>query len=117
MKRRHPSLSSSGCPLEDDMMNIPDLPWSVPLRVRLQCGVERTFSSVYEAVDFLENEWPLRNGEWYERAIGLCRDALNRLAPAALAREAFAAACLEAGMPIAAQRPASLAPAARRKAA
>ncbi|WP_337184357.1 DUF982 domain-containing protein [Shinella sp.] len=98
-------------------MNIPDLPWSVPLRVRLQCGVERTFSSVYEAVDFLENEWPLRNGAWYERAIGLCRDALSRLAPAALAREAFAAACLEAGMPIVAQRPAGLTPATRRKAA
>jgi hypothetical protein len=89
-------------------MNIPDLPWPVPLVVRLQCGVERTFSSVYEALDFLENEWPLRRGERYERAVRLCRGALNKQTPSAVAREAFVCACLEAGMPVVARPPASV---------
>lgn len=81
-------------------MNIPDLPWSVPLTIRLQCGLERTFASVYEALDFLENEWPMRRGQRYERAVRTCRGALNKSTPAAVAREAFIAACLEAGMPL-----------------
>jgi hypothetical protein len=68
--------------------------------VRLSNGLERTFTSVYEAVDFLENEWPLRTGERYERALRTCRRALNRMTPAAVAREAFIGACLEAGMPL-----------------
>jgi len=89
-------------------MNIPDLPWSAPLHVRLQCGVERTFSSVYEALDFLENEWPLRKGERYERALRLCRGALNKFTSAAVAREAFIAACIEANMPIVTRQPARL---------
>lgn len=99
-------------------MNIPDLPWYVPLRVRLQCGAERIFTSVYEALDFLENEWPLRKGERYERAVRLCRGALSRQVPPAVAREAFVAACLEAGMPAIAQMspPSTLAPAARQTA-
>ncbi|MDX3929000.1 MAG: DUF982 domain-containing protein [Shinella sp.] len=80
-------------------MHIPDLPWSIPVSVRLQCGLERTFSTVYEALDFLESEWPLRKGQKYERAVLTCRRALNRLTPGAVAREAFIAACLEAGMP------------------
>ncbi|ASY59988.1 hypothetical protein SS05631_b58960 (plasmid) [Sinorhizobium sp. CCBAU 05631] len=68
--------------------------------MRLSNGLERTFTSVYEAVDFLENEWPLRKGERYERALRTCLRALNRMTPAAVAREAFIAACLEAGMPL-----------------
>ncbi|PSS64462.1 DUF982 domain-containing protein [Ensifer sp. NM-2] len=80
-------------------MHIPEMPWSVPLLVRLQNGTSRVFSSVYDALDFLENEWPLRRGQRYERAIRTCRGALNRSAPIAVAREAFIAACLEAGMP------------------
>jgi hypothetical protein len=68
--------------------------------VRLSNGLTHTFASVYEALDFLENEWPLRKGERYERAVRTCRRALNRMTPAAVAREAFIAACLEAGMPL-----------------
>lgn len=75
-----------------------DFPWSVPLVVRLQNGCEHLFSSVYDALDFLENEWPLRRGQKYDRAVNVCRAAINKMAPVAVAREAFIAACLEAGL-------------------
>ncbi|GLR55819.1 hypothetical protein GCM10007919_05410 [Rhizobium indigoferae] len=35
-----------------------DVPWTRPVRIRLQCGLERTFTGAYGALDFLENEWP-----------------------------------------------------------
>lgn len=94
-------------------MNFPVLPWQSPLTVRFQCGLERTFSSVYEALDFLENEWPVRRGARYGLAVKLCRRALNRAVPAAVAREAFVAACLEAGLPVAAALPAWSIPSAK----
>lgn len=79
-------------------MRIPDLPWSNPLSVRLQNGTYHLFKSPYDALDFLENEWPLRHGRNYERAVRLCRSALERTTPLAVGREAFVAACLEAGL-------------------
>ncbi|MDR6759532.1 hypothetical protein J2Y48_004848 [Mycoplana sp. BE70] len=79
-------------------MYTPEMPWAVPVRVRLQSGVERSFASVYDALDFLHNEWPTRHGCRYDRAIQQCSDALRRALPSAVAREAFIAACLEAGM-------------------
>ncbi len=81
-------------------MLLNEIPWTIPLTTRLSNGLMRTFTSVYEALDFLENEWPLRKGERYERAVRTCQRALNRMTPAAVAREAFVAACLEAGMPL-----------------
>ncbi|MCJ8518840.1 hypothetical protein ABID21_001730 [Pseudorhizobium tarimense] len=82
-----------------------ELPWRAPVNVRLQCGLERTFLSVHDALDFLENEWPLRRGERYQRAVRKCRAALRRLVPDEVAREAFIAACFEAGMPMVAAGP------------
>lgn len=58
--------------------------------------VGRTFTGAYDALDFLEIELPLRLGE---RAVKICRDALNESVPAVMAREAFLMAYLEAGMP------------------
>jgi hypothetical protein len=76
-----------------------DIPWSQPLKVTLRAGMDRTFGSVYEALDFLENEWPQKRGECYDHAVLTCRQGLNGVAPTEVAREAFIAACLEAGMP------------------
>jgi len=76
-----------------------DVLWTRPVTIRLQCGLERTFTGVYDALDFLENEWPLRYGERHERAVKTCRSALDGTLPGVIAREAFMAACLEAGMP------------------
>ncbi|MQW87115.1 DUF982 domain-containing protein [Sinorhizobium saheli] len=81
-------------------MLLNEIPWAIPLTVRLSNGLMRTFTSVYEALDFLGHEWPQRKGERYERAVRTCRRALKRMTPAAVAREAFVAACLEAGMPV-----------------
>lgn len=80
-------------------MAVRDVLWTHPLKVTLRSGLERTFGSVYEALDFLQNEWPLKQGERYGRAISSCRRALDRMTPAAVAREAFIAACQEADMP------------------
>ncbi len=80
-------------------MPLNDVRWTRPLTIRLQCGLERTFTGIYDALDFLENEWPLRHGARHERAVKTCRGALNGVVPAIIAREAFTAACLEAGMP------------------
>ena len=77
-----------------------DLPWSVPLTVRLQNGLQHIFAGPREALDFLENEWPQRRGQKYEQAVRLCQRALHRCAPLAIAREAFIAACLETGLPV-----------------
>ncbi|WP_104825603.1 DUF982 domain-containing protein [Rhizobium sp. NXC24] len=79
-------------------MPMTDVSWTRLVTIRLQCGLERTFAGVYDALDFLENEWPLRYGERHQRAIKTCRGALNGGVAAIVAREAFMAACLEAGM-------------------
>ncbi|WP_455274453.1 DUF982 domain-containing protein [Rhizobium herbae] len=79
-------------------MTIRDIPWTHPLKVTLSSGLDRTFSGVYEALDFLENEWPLKQGPRYDRAVASCQRALARMTPPAVAREAFVAACFEAGM-------------------
>ncbi len=86
-------------------MKLADVPWSVPLVVHLRNGIAHIFQGPYDALDFLENEWPLRHGQKYDRAIRSCRGALNKSTPLAIAREDFVAACLEAGMPTKAMPP------------
>ena len=81
-------------------MSTRDIPWIQPLKVTLRAGMDRTFGSIYETLDFLENEWPQKRGERYDHAVLTCRQGLNGMAPTELAREAFVAACLEAGMPV-----------------
>jgi hypothetical protein len=61
--------------------------------------LERTFTGAYEALDFLENEWPLRRGERHRLAIETCLGSLRGAVPASIGRDAFVAACIEAGMP------------------
>jgi hypothetical protein len=87
-----------------------DVQWSVPLNARLQSGMTRMFSSVYEALDFLENEWPVKTGNRYKNAIATCRGALNRTTPVAVARDAFVAACYEAAVGITSAVPTHAAP-------
>lgn len=79
-------------------MKLPDLPWSTALVVTFQNGTEHIFHGPYDALDFLENEWPLRHGIRYNRATRSCRGALNKMTPLAIAREDFVSACFEAGM-------------------
>lgn len=80
-------------------MPLHDVPWIQPVTIRLQCGLERTFTGAYDALAFLKNEWPLRNGERHERAVKTCRGALSGVVPTVIAREAFIAACFKVGVP------------------
>jgi hypothetical protein len=80
--------------------------FSVPVSVRFLNGLNRTFNGLHDTLDFLEHEWPLRHGERYRLACEKCRAALSRQTPVAIAREAFVAACLEAGLPVQALPPA-----------
>ncbi|MCT7665644.1 DUF982 domain-containing protein [Shinella kummerowiae] len=82
-----------------------DIYFSVPLRVSFPNGLTRSFESLHDTLDFLENEWPLRHGERYRRACDKCRGAIQRMTPVSIAREAFVAACLEAGLPVQAVSP------------
>lgn len=86
-------------------MTVRDIHWASPLKTNMQSGIVRKFSSVYETLDFLENEWPVKNGNRYSSAIAACRGALDRTIPAAVARDAFVGACYEAGVAIVASTP------------
>lgn len=82
-----------------------DVYFSIPLRVTFPNGLNRTFESLHDTLDFLEREWPLRHGDRHKRACRKCRAALARQTPVAVAREALVAACLEAGLPVEATPP------------
>lgn len=75
-----------------------DFTWTVPVELELPCGLTRRFLNAYDALDFLDAEWPTRRGSAYERALRLCRNALRGPRAADLARSAFIAAADEAGM-------------------
>lgn len=76
-----------------------DIYFSVPLQVSFPNGVTRSFESVHNTVDFLENECLCVMAS-VTNAREICRGALYRMRPVAIAREAFVAACLEAGLPV-----------------
>ena len=75
-----------------------EMPFDKPIAVTLQGGLEHIFQNVYDTLDFLENEWPLRTGPCYQAAIAACRDALGGSRSARFTRTALLAACQEAGL-------------------
>lgn len=77
-----------------------EVTWTTPLEVKLQSGLHRKFRSANDAADFMETEWPTHHGNHYERALMYCRAAVRRQVCAEVAREAFLAACLEAGLDV-----------------
>lgn len=62
--------------------------WRVPLSVTLQNGMSRRFTGPYEALDFLEYEWPC-HGKRYHRAVRDCRAALSGILSTEVARASF----------------------------
>ncbi|MBB4064847.1 DUF982 domain-containing protein [Gellertiella hungarica] len=90
-------------------MTFIEMPFDQPFRIELQGGLERIFLNAYDALDFLENEWPIRTGLFYERAIAACRDALEGRGTCRAARAALMLACREAGLRPASTRRAPLA--------
>ncbi|MFE0359683.1 DUF982 domain-containing protein [Streptomyces nigra] len=79
-------------------MSYPDMSWSPPVLLRVQRDTELVFDGPLEAINFLENEWPSDRGHEYDRAVVLCIASLDDCVPLVAAREAFVAACIEAGM-------------------
>ncbi|EPE96940.1 DUF982 domain-containing protein [Rhizobium grahamii] len=78
-------------------MPTPDILWATPITVRLQNGTEKSFQSIHDTLDFLENEWPNAHGAYHDAAVASCRNALRRETPPAVSKELFLAACMEAG--------------------
>lgn len=74
-----------------------NVPWRMPLWVTLQNGMRRQFCSVYDALDFLEYEWPV-HGPRHARAVQACRQALQYPQYSEAARNCFVAACIEASL-------------------
>ncbi|QLF68410.1 DUF982 domain-containing protein [Peteryoungia desertarenae] len=72
--------------------------WAKPVELTLPSGITRRFCNAYDALDFLDAEWPTRRGAAYERAIRLCRNALRSDKAAELSRIGFIAAAMEAGL-------------------
>ncbi|MGF6178719.1 DUF982 domain-containing protein [Ensifer sp. 4252] len=78
----------------------PEMIWMTPVSLRLRDGTEHIFSTVNDALDFLEADWSVSRGRKQNRAVQTCRRALNRVTPVAIAREAFIDACLDAGITV-----------------
>lgn len=72
--------------------------WFAPVMVSFLPGAERQFDCVHDALDYLEHEWPISGGRHREHAKRALRAALARQLSAEEAREAFVAACVEAGI-------------------
>ena len=80
-------------------MQVIEIYWQKPITVRLQNGLQHTFHSLEDTIDFMENEWPIKFGLHHRRALDLCRAAAKRMVATEAAREALISACLEANMP------------------
>ncbi|MEY9165830.1 hypothetical protein ABIE78_003949 [Sinorhizobium fredii] len=72
-----------------------EVPWGIALSVTLQNGMKRQFCGPYDALDFLENEWPMHGGQ-QARAVRACRAALHHPQYSDWAKNSFIAACIEA---------------------
>lgn len=77
-----------------------DTYWKKPVHLVLQSGLARSFRHPYDALDFLEYEWPTRRGAARRQAIVWCLRAIEAAHVGELARRAFMKAAHEAGLPL-----------------
>jgi hypothetical protein len=75
-----------------------DIHWSAPVLADLPNGTTRIFYTLDDAHEFLERHWPAGPSEDFALALILCRSAIMRLLSPEAAREAFIAACIQAGL-------------------
>ncbi|QND51432.1 DUF982 domain-containing protein [Phyllobacterium sp. 628] len=75
-----------------------DKRFPIPVMIRLGAAGQRAISSVWEAIECLQNNWPLKTGANYRRALQACLDALDGWKPAHKARHAFISAARDAGV-------------------
>lgn len=77
------------------------LPGFKPILMRMEHEpCLRSISSVYEAANFLVEEWPVVPNPSFRLATNTCRDVLSGMSPVAKARLAFIKAAQEAGIEI-----------------
>ncbi|SMC98687.1 DUF982 domain-containing protein [Rhizobium sp. RU36D] len=72
--------------------------WHQPVHIVMPSGLSRSFKHPYDALDFLEYEWPTRRCEARHRAMMWCARALEAGQLTGLARRAFMRAAQAAGM-------------------
>ena len=77
-----------------------DIPWSKPVRLEFPRRLPRMVEGPRDALDLLENEWPLHKGRHHATARDVCRAAIARLTSPDAAREIFISASIEAAVPI-----------------
>jgi len=70
-------------------MMLNDVRWDAPVVISLENGAPRKFNGAYEAFDFLQHEWPSKNGKAYDQALRLCRASLFGSVSGEIARTAF----------------------------
>ena len=79
-------------------MNQTSSHWNKPVHIVMQSGLARSFRHPYDALDFLEYEWPVRRCAAREQAVKWCARALEAKRFTALSRSAFQLAAHRAGM-------------------
>lgn len=77
-----------------------EIPWSEPVIVNLLDGRCRTVVGPLDAINCLQNEWPVRDGAYYGCAMRACNAALKYRKKPEDARAAFIAASREAFLTI-----------------
>jgi len=81
-----------------DMIEVDDVLWSSPVRVRIGYGFPETIRGPREALEYLKWRWPVREGACYINALRDCAAGLQRKIPLDRVREAFVLASIEAKM-------------------
>lgn len=72
--------------------------WSTPVTVRVGYGFPEPVRGPQQALDYLTQRWPVRDGIYYNKALAECVASLERkMAPEAV-RDSFVLASIEAKM-------------------
>ncbi len=82
----------------NEMIEIDELLWSSPVRVRIGYGFPETIRGPREALEYLKWRWPVRDGDNYINALSDCAACLQQKMSADRVRESFVLASIEASM-------------------
>ena len=73
-------------------------PWCAPVLIRIGYGSSEVVDGPKKALHFMNHRWPLERGDHYTAAVSRCKDAVDGLGSAEVARESFVSAALEAAV-------------------
>jgi hypothetical protein len=80
-------------------------PFRTPVFLKLDSYANYCASSPWEALDYLEQHWPVARGEKHRRAVSVCQSAIDGWVEPEVARDAVIAAAREAHLLERAWRP------------